>query len=161
VREQPVAAKAASTAAPIQAAAPAQAPSILAKILGLKENQAIRVQDLVDPMKNFLKTDGVMIVTSDGLPVVGALPPALDMNVISRISPLLVRKLSNGANGPDLGKNTRSIMNLGSSWVSVYAESGVSLVLTHPMERIGPELDEKSNTLIREIARHYFQQTPK
>jgi hypothetical protein len=145
-------------ASTVKPAEPAPKGPSLGQLLGITESQEMRIQDLVEQIRKKWTLNGVLIATSDGLPIVSSLSDDIDMHIWSRIAPLLFRKLDIDESANGSGKAHRSIVSSGGLWYSIYHEAGIFLILIHSLDMIQPQFEERNISLIREISRQHQKQ---
>jgi predicted regulator of Ras-like GTPase activity (Roadblock/LC7/MglB family) len=145
------------TEAPTPAEPVKKGPS-LGQLLGITEQQDLRIQDLVEQIRKKWNLNGVVIATGDGLPIVSSVPADIDMHIWSRVAPLLFRKFDSDEKSMLNGKPRRTIVSSGGLWFSIYFDGGIFLILIHPIDSIQKDFEERNTALIQEIARQHQKQ---
>lgn len=102
--------------------------------------------------------NGVLLATDDGLPIVSAVAKDIDVQVWSRLAPLLYRKWDTEEGASSLGKASRVIVSSGGLWFSIYQENGMYLIVIHPLSTLQKEFEERNQALINEISRQHVNQ---
>ncbi len=130
------------------------APGDLRVMLDLPKDESVKLQDVAEKIRTKYALSGVLVATSDGLPLLSAMPAGTDLNGWSSIGAHVFQKLDEVGRKLSFGAPQRCLLSLGDSWVTLWHDHGVYMVVCHEMDKVSPDFESTLAELGKAIAAH-------
>jgi competence protein ComEA len=129
------------------------APHGLNRLLGVKHNEELTLQEVVRLTSQLKGVAGCMLAMSDGVFLTGQLPPHLDQETISVFAPQLFRKVGRYMKELRAGEVTRLSVFTDQQPISIFRAHDIFLIVIHDNLHFSKALLRRCERISQELAR--------